>query len=184
MKKRYLYFYSTVIELIGGSLYSYQAGYIPYTTPYIDKEHEELMDAKTVNSVNRKDYIDRSMRDMANFAPYSTGDSITKNVTMNELRSKIDTMYHIEKSFQFKSNDPESKSLQKVEKNYTAYIEALEYVASNMHGKESMNVDQANYLKSAWNEVVTPAQYIKDEVDRSQEGEAVMFEKEITSVWN
>ena len=184
MKKRYLYFYSTAIVLIGGSLCSYQAGYIPHTTPYKDKKHEELMDAKTVNSVNRKDYIERSMRYMANFAPDSTGDSITKMVTVNELRSKIDTMHHIEKSFQFKWDDPESSSLRKVAKNYSAYIEALEYVASNMHGKESMKVDQVNYLKSAWNEVVTPVHHIKDEVDRSQEGEAIMFEKEIISVWD
>lgn len=184
MKKRYLYFYLTVLVLIGGSVYSYQAGYIPHTTPYIDKKHEELVDAKTVNSVNRKDYIERSMRYIANFAPDSTGDSITKRVTANELRSKIEVMHNIETSFQFKWDDPESSSLRKVAKNYSAYIEALEYIASNMHGKKSMNVDQVNYLKSAWNDVVAPVHHIKDEVDRSQEGEAVMFEKEITSVWD
>lgn len=184
MKKRYLYFYSTAIILIGGGIYSYKSGYIPRTTPYIERKHEVLMDAKTVNSVNRKDYIERSMRYMASFAPYSTGDSITKKSTMSELRTKIDTMHDIEQSFQFKSDDPESESLRKVAKNYTSYIEALEYVASNMHGKESMNIDQVNYLKSVWNEVVTPARHIKSEVGRSQEGEAVMFEKEITTVWS
>ena len=69
MKKRYLYFYSTAIILIGGGIYSYKSGYIPRSTPYIERKHEVLMDAKTVNSVNRKDYIERSMRYMASFAP-------------------------------------------------------------------------------------------------------------------
>ena len=183
MKNNKLYFTGIALVIIAClGAYIYYMGMIPNTKPHADKVFEEMMDAPTVNKVNRIQYIENSMKYIQDAIPFTTG-SYIQTLDAETLKQKIETMEMIATKFQYYKDDPESKSLQQVAKYYEEYIEAMKYVSENLHGAEHMDETKAAYLEVRWDKMYEPAKEMEFEVGKLQYEQAVDFCNAIFDAW-
>lgn len=183
MKNNKLYFTGiglVIVACLGA--YIYFMGMIPNTKPHADKVFEEMMDAPTVNKVNRIQYIEKSMQYIEESIPFTTGDYV-QTLDAESLKEKVVLMESVADLFQYYEDDPETKSLQQVAKYYQEYIEAMKYVAENLHGAEHMDATKAAYLEVRWDKMYEPAKEMEFEVGKMQYEQAVEFRDAIQDAW-
>lgn len=183
MKNNKLYFTSIALVIVAClGAYIYYMGMIPNTKPHADKVFEEMMDAPTVNKVNRIQYIENSMKYIQDAIPFTTGDYV-QTLNAESLKQKVETMESIATMFQYYEDDSETKSLQQVAKYYKEYIEAMKYVSENLHGAEHMDETKAAYLEVRWDKMYEPAKEMEFEVGKMQYEQAVEFRDAIQDAW-